>query len=96
MNLLSLHFAMKELDWWPCQMFLYRIFYPLIKIAYQKMLQNYLYVLISASSPSTGAWNLMGLGPQKGFRNSKFGFRNSEFRIVNSNGNMFAVLDHEK
>ena len=25
MNLLSLHFAMKELDWWPCSEFMYKI-----------------------------------------------------------------------
>ena len=66
------------------QMFLYRIFDALIKFAYQKSLLIYLYVLVSASSPSPGAWKLMGLRPQKGFRNSKFGIRNSEFGIRNS------------
>ena len=64
------------------QMFIYRIFDVLIKFAYQKSLQIYLYVLISASSP--GAWNLMGLQPPKDFRNSEFGNQNSEFRIRNS------------
>ena len=63
------------------QMFLYRIFDVLIKFAYQKSLQIYLYVLISASSP--GAWNLMGLQPPKDFGNSEFGIRNSEFGIRN-------------
>ena len=66
------------------QMFLYRIFDVLIKFAYQKSLQIYLYVLISASSPSPGVWNLMGLQPPKDFRNSEFGIRNSEFGIRNS------------
>ena len=64
------------------QMFLYRIFDVLIKFAYQKSLQIYLYVLISALSP--GAWNLMGLQPPKDFRNSEFGIQNSEFGIRNS------------
>ena len=65
-------------------MFLYRIFDVLIKFAYQKSLQIYLYVLISASSPIPGAWNLMGLQPPKDFRNSEFGIQNSEFGIRNS------------
>ena len=66
------------------QMVLYRIFDALIKFAYQKSLQMYLYVLISASSPRPGARNLMGLRPQKNFRNSEFGIQNSEFGIQNS------------
>ena len=66
------------------QMFLYRTFDALIKLAYQISLLIYLYVLISASSPSPGAWNLMGLRPQKDFRNSEFGIQTSEFGIQNS------------
>ena len=73
-----------QVSWAMYQMFLYRIFDVLIKFAYQKSLQIYLYVLISASSPSPGAWNLMGLQPPKDFRNSEFGIRNSEFGIRNS------------
>ena len=79
-------------------------FDALIKFAYQKSLQMYLYVLISAASPSPGDRNLMDLRPQKDFRNSEFGIRNSEFGIrnsefgiqnsefgiVNSNGSRFA------
>ena len=64
------------------QMFLYSILDVLIKFAYQKNLQIYLYVLNSASSP--GAWNLMGLQPPKDFRNSELGIQNSEFGIRNS------------
>ena len=73
-----------QVSWAMYQMFLYRIFDVLIKFAYQKSLQIYLYVLISASSPSPGAWNLIGLQPPKDFQNSEFGIRNSEFGIRNS------------
>ena len=59
-------------------------FDTLIKFAYQKSLQIYLYILISASSPWTGAWKLMGLRPQNDFRNSEFRIRNSKFGIRNS------------
>ena len=81
------------------QMFLYRIFDVLIKFAYQKSLQIYLYVLISALSPgahgTSWVYNLQKIfeirnsefrirNSEFGIQNSEFGIRNSEFRIRNS------------